>query len=357
MVKAKEEWGEKPLFELKELREDLLAKSGPFELSRKEIEQDTYLIDLQKQHRKALERQKRGELSEKHYLPASLESEIFRRKLFLIDRKIKNKALVAEAKKVGMPLREFTQKYVFVKVQEQVSDTLIENYKNSHSVPNVTNPNEWIRQQIVEDNKQRSQDYFLEKFVLKLPIEVNLKAPSFPLDVKTEWVPSEGPKNSSLPVHLFADSISSPNIKATKALLDVASRFENLYVGIHPIINAKEPFRYMGAMIRFCVNDTSPNVYFEFLEKSLGNHKQETESVLLNLADEMGLPRNEIFDCLREQKFKDVLAYHSEFNQYLGIQAGPILYVDGEILTGAFGEKQIEAIFCRKLNLNCSAMW
>jgi hypothetical protein len=177
------------------------------------------------------------------------------------------------------------------------------------------------------------------------------------LDVKTEWVPSQGPQNSTLPIHLFVDSISHPNIKATKALLELARRFENLYVGIHPIINAKEPFRYMGSMIRLCVNDISPDRYFEFLEKSLGNHKQDTEKILLNLAEEMGLPRNKIFDCLREQRFKDVIAYHIDFNQYLGIQAGPLLYIDGEILTGAFGKDQIEAILCRKLKLKCSAMW
>ena len=109
--------------------------------------------------------------------------------------------------------------------------------------------------------------------------------------------------------------------------------------------------------MNFCVWTIEPEKYWDYLIASLGDHKDKMEKKLYQVGEQLGLKMPEIKQCVFEQRHMDVVNYHSEFNQYLGIQGGPLVYVSGELFSGAFTVKDIEAAIDRKLSLPTAGVW
>lgn len=342
-------------YKFQKLEDGVLAKSGSFTLFEKDILDDKYLSELESQ--KAQLGKEKSKEPTQILKKGFLESEIYRRKLLLIDKKIKNLALAKEAENLSLNIQDYVSQYIFEKAKQEATTEEVQKYLKERSVPEGKDPKAWAIEEVLKKNKEKSINYILERYILELPILVNLVPPQFPMDIKYDWVPHWGPENAQVQVMVFSDTWSDSGQKIIKEVQSLKKKYKNLFVGFRPLFSIKNPFQKLSVLTGACVWAENPESYWEYLISSLGDHKERTENVLYSVADKLKLKTMEIRQCVFQQRYNNVVEYHAQFNEYLGIQAGPVVYVSGELFSGAIKIEDLEKAIDRKLSLPTAGVW
>ena len=291
------------------------------------------------------------------YLIGAVDSEIFERKLQLIEKKVKQLSLAAEAQKQGMTTGNYINQYINDKSRELFTEADEKAFLKDKVVPQGVDPKKWVTDELLKKRRKRSADYILEKYILDLPILVNLEPPQYDFDSQQEWTPHMGDENSQIKILVFSGTKSHSEKKLLRELKVIGEKYHNIWVGYRPVLGDGNPFQQMNILFQFCVWIEHPDQFWDFLVASSGNRSLETEKHLYSVAKKMKLSTGQLKQCLLDQSYKKVMEYHRDYSNYLGVSVGPVVFVGGEILHGAVSVEQIEKIIHRKLSIPSAGTW
>jgi hypothetical protein len=298
------------------------------------------------------------DLDKNNFIWGSFETEIFRFKLAAIDKSLKNKIIKAEAEKLNMPVNDYKIKYIYDKIPMEISERDQLAYMKKFNMDDTPRNRASAYNRLVELRKKRAEDYILEKYIMDLPVKLSLRPPQYDLDVKSEWTPAyrEGGK-SFVTLNLFSDTQSKASRVLISGLRKILEKYEDVQLFYRPVFFATDKIQKAISEMQFCVWMEAPKSFWNFLEKTSGDQGPQIEQRLYGVVHEEGLSQEKMRDCFINHKYQEVVDYHTQYANYLGIFAGPVLYINGEVMSGNIDPIEVEKIIQRQLELPTAAKW
>jgi len=300
---------------------------------------------------------KKSDLDLKNYIWASFATEMFHFQLSAIDKILKRQMISAEAKKLGMNTQNYLDEHVFKELSKELTESNILTYLKKYNIDDEPRNRELAKTRLLDERKKRGVDYILEKFVMSLPVEINLTPPDFELEIKNEWTPFFGNSQGDLNITLFSDTKSSTAEKLLTQMTQLTQQYKNIKVHYRPLFSPQDQLQNLTSQMHFCVWMIDPKNFTPYLLNTLGDFKEKTEETLYQKAKELKLNVDPLKKCLIAQQYKDVVDYHLKYAQYLGLHAGPIVFIGGEVIHGAVRVEDIEKIIHRKLEIPSAGVW
>lgn len=265
------------------------------------------------------------------YLWGAYQTELFEARLQEIDRVLKNKRLVKEAKKQNMNVQDYREKYIFTHLKD--------------------NPEE------AEKLRKKSLDYFMEKYLLDLPIQVNLEIPNFPTQMATDHVPTYGFPNSKVKIKVMADSASPISHQLMKKIGGLLRDYKGLYLEYRPILAENNPFQKTRARIEVCVFQKGPKKFWNFLVRTQNNYREKVHDELYKVIQSEGLNSKDIERCQVSPQTDEVIKYHKQYADYLHIKSGPVVFINGEVFAPPVDIQKVRQVVNRYLGVADAAVW
>ncbi len=300
---------------------------------------------------------KKSDLDLKNYIWASFATEMFHFQLSSIDKILKRQMISAEAKKLGMNTQNYLDEHVFKELSKELTETDILTYLKKYNIDDYPRNREMAKSRLLEERKKRGVDYILEKYVMSLPVEINLTPPDFELEIKDEWTPYFGNPQGDLNITLFSDTKSSTAEKLLSQMIKLSQEYKNIKVHYRPLFSPQDQLQNLTSQMHFCVWMTEPKNFTQYLVNTLGDFREKTEETLYQKAKEVNLNVAPLKKCLIAQQYKDVVDYHLKYAQYLGLHSGPIVFIEGEVIHGAVRVEDLEKIIHRKLEIPSAGVW
>lgn len=210
---------------------------------------------------------------------------------------------------------------------------------------------------LLELRRRRGEDYILEKYIMDLPVYVNLPAPHFTLESKDKFTPLYKKGKGQILFNFFGDTRSKSSVRILEGLFHILDKYENLELAYRPIYFANDRMQELTSLVHFCVWMENKDMFWKFLRETLGDLGGKTEEVLYLTAKKIGVSKDKLKSCIKDNKSKELVDYHMKYANYVGIFAGPVLYIDGEVLHGNISKESIEKILQRKLELPVAGVW
>ena len=292
-----------------------------------------------------------------NFIWASFEAEIFRYKLSAIDKILKRKIIAGEAEKLKITTQQYKEKYIFSKLTQEISVTDIQSYMKKYNMDDTERNQKAAKNRLSEMRKRRGKDYILEKYIMELPVQIGLTEPDFELEAKNEWTPFIGDENSELKITLFSGTRRPANQELIKGLLPLLERYKEVRFNYRPFFLNSDSLQNITTQMHFCALMNQKEKFWDYFVATVGDFKTATESKLYEIADKKAMDTANLKKCFLKQQYKDVVTYHLDYAAYLGIQAGPVLYIGGEVLFGRIYLNDVEKIIQRKLLLPAAGIW
>ncbi len=291
-----------------------------------------------------------------NFIWAAFETEVFRYKLSAIDRILKQKTITSESKKLKLRTQDYQEKYIYSKLPGEISEKDINNYLKKYSIEDTQKNRQSAHNNLLRQRKERGLNYILERYVMDLPITVGIKGPAYKLDTKDEWTASLG-EPGDLRVTLFSGTRNSKTVEMLEKLIPVVKSYGDIQFFYRPFFAESDRMQDLTAQMQFCVLTHHQDKFWDYFVSALGDFREQTEKVLYEKSDALGLDTSKLKQCLIDQKYKEVVDYHIKYGQFLGITTGPVLYIGGEVLHGAIRMDDVEAILQRKLKIPAAGVW
>lgn len=291
-----------------------------------------------------------------NFIWGSFQTEIFHYKLSEIDKQLQLKYVAGEAKKLNLTTADYLEKYVWSQLPTEISEADVDTYLKKYNIDNTERNRKAARQRLLEKRRQRGVDYVLKQYVMKLPIVVNLKQPQFQLKEKAEWTFTRG-NAQGLSLSLFSDTHSPQSVKLLEGLFKLMKKYKKIHFEFRPVFYADDRMQLLAEQFHFCVFMLQKDKFWPFFEQSIGDFKSQTESKLYEKATGLRIDVEQLKKCVVSKKYQELIDYHLKYAKYIGIQAGPVLYVGGEVLQGAIGLDAIEKSIQRQLHHPSAGVW
>lgn len=296
-----------------------------------------------------------ADLDKDNFIWGAFATDIFRFKISNIDKKLKAKVLVAEAKKLDISTADYKEKYIYSKLPMEVSASDIQSYMKKYNIDDTERNRTNAEYRLLENRKKRGEDYILEKYIMDLPIQVDLEQPAYTVEIKSEWSPVIG--DGELNMYLFSDTRNTISQELLQGVLKLIKKYPQVQFYYLPVFFASNTLQDLTSRAQFCVWLNDREKFWPYFSKSIGNYRENTEAHLTSVADELGLSKPDLQTCLREEKSKEIVNYHVKYSNYLGIFSGPVLYVGGEVLQGKIRIQDVEETLQRRLSLPTAGTW
>ncbi len=324
-------------FVYRELPNDILAQFNEMSIKNTEISDpvlDEYIAEKDKL------------VSEKASLIElnAISSKIFRYQLTLIKKKISDQHILNLATQLNQTTQEYLQKILETKNTSLTPEEL----KKELQQLGITEKEDSFKKikKILENKKiQRLLDEEVDQAFYKNPILVNLKPPQFEMEIKNDWTPHWGQEKSGTTLMAFVDFSTQSSQILNKSLLALSQKYPQLKVYWRPYFTNKEdPMQRLLAEATLCLWHQKQDAFFYILYTLEFIKHDSTETDLYQLAGKNNFNVEELKKCLVQGRYKSVVDYHLKYGDYLGIKTLPVIFLNGEVITGEFREENLEKL-------------
>ncbi len=230
--------------------------------------------------------------------------------------------------------QEFEHQLSFVK------QFILNKYVHSEAKKQNQSVQDFIKNQIISIGLNL-ESYYIRHHSLPAA-EVYLDQPNSDLDIKEDWTPHLGTLDSKQKVILFDSFFSESGQRYIKGITDISNKFPDVYFGFRPIFPEKDQIQRLLAEVSFCVWVLEKDKYWSFMNQAVMKKSQDSEREYYRIANDLGISRDQIRDCVYKQEYKEVVTYHLEYAKYLNLQTGPLLYLNGFLYTGQISDEFLE---------------
>ena len=299
---------------------------------------------------------KQKDINVNNFIWASYDSEVFRYKLAAIHKLMMDKSIRKESQKLKLPLELYREKYIYSKLPKEVNEKSLGQYMEYYNMDDTQRNRVSAKFQMLNERKRRGERYILERYVMDLPIKVNISQPAYILEEKAEWTPIIQ-NGTFLDMTLFSDTRTPQSKQLINDILKIVEKYKGINFKYRPLFLPSNRKQKLISKMQFCVFSKAPKMFWSFFKDSLGKFDSNVEDVLYNKASKLNIPVDGLKQCFLDKEFDQVVNYHLDYARYLGMSIGPILYVGGEVLHGNIRPKDIEAIIQRKLEVPAAGLW
>ena len=299
----------------------------------------------------------RSEVDFNNFIWATHESDIFRYKLRDVDKRIKSKVVEAEAQKLNIVPKQYRERYIFNKLPMEVSEKDILAYMKKYQMDDSPRNRANAQTRLLDMRKRRGVDYILERYVMDLPILIDLDAPSYRLEVKDEWTPGLGNTSGDLKITLFGDTRKGTSAAILQGLLPLLKKFDQAGFYYRPVYSEKDGTQATITKAHLCIWKQETSKFWKFFNATLGSLGSDPKKKMMAEASSVGVNQKKLKECLGNAEMNKVLKYHLDYAKYLGIEAGPVLYVGGEVFSGNINLDEVEKSIRRNLNIPTAGIW
>lgn len=300
---------------------------------------------------------KEADLDKKMFLWAQYETELFRYQLNEIDKRIKAKVLSTEAMKLGLSTEGYTQKYVFDELQKDVSHKEVSDYMAQFNMDDNDRVRALAKNRILELRKNRGINYVLERYVMDLPVQVSLNKPSFKLENKESWTPTLGNPNGILEITVFSETQTPQSEKLLRGLAELVNTYKDLKVILRPFALKGDLNQTLVNSYYFCAWSLKNGNFIDYLVATIGDHADKVKDVMAQKAKASGYDSKALNQCVDSGQVKEISDYHTKYAEYLGIVSSPVLFIEGEVLSGVVLKEDVEKIIHRELKIPSAGVW
>ncbi|MBY0315252.1 MAG: thioredoxin domain-containing protein [Bdellovibrionales bacterium] len=294
--------------------------------------------------------------NQEHYLLGSVNTKIYRRRRELIYQKVKDHFLNLEAKKHNISSEEFLNKQVFKEMPQTISEDELKAFIQKKGMD--PSKREIAKAQWLSETKQKSTNYYLEKYVLPLPIRLYFPKPNYTVKSELPWTPHHRSQNQQLEVVVFSDTQSSASVSVLSQLKSILEKYPKdvdlLYRPISSETNIMQNIVIQGLL---CVWLQEPQKFWTYLPEIIGDNKDQSEQILMEKAKTHLSSVDQLRRCLIDKKAEALMKYHLDYARYLGIKAGPVVYVGGEVWYGNVTGESLERLIREHLGYPDAGLW
>ena len=279
---------------------------------------------------------------------ADLKQEIYRLKKDKLESMIDDTVLEKEAAQKGMTVEQYVNELVpldSVVVSDEEIDAFIK--ANAERLRDWKGTPEELRERVRSNTQQQKRVKEIIKAALaaggKYGAEITLTKPeTLLITIDTKGCPEQGPANALVTVIEFSDyqcpacRASHPVIEQVKAAFQGQIRW--IYKDL-PLKAHKNAFR--AAEAAHCAG--AQGKFWEYQTLLFGSQTLDDETYE-KLAKEMGLSEDDFGNCLRSEKYKDMVEKNMKEAFEAGVDRTPCFSVNGNLLVGAPAFERFKAI-------------
>ncbi len=298
-----------------------------------------------------------SDLNQESYLWGRLETLMFQARLKGIDKIIKEKRVLREARDQAVNVQDYLEDFVYKSLPSELDPSEIEKARRSRNFPNTEEGAEKAKAWLQKQRRQKHYDYFLEKYLLSLPIQVRLDPPQFELQIESEFVAAFGEKASEIEVTLFTDHKNERSLRLAAEISKLFEDYEGLRLELRPIIASQNSYHLLHNKVDYCVWKLSPESFLNYFNKTRKSYSVQTHENLFQVIGELNLSKEKVLDCVQSDQALAMLDYHQKYARYLGIYSGPVIFVSGEVLGPQADLREIKEVINRKLQVPDAGTW
>lgn len=323
------------IFRYAELPNDLVAQYGSLKIKTQDLE-DLDLAALEQELR--LSQQKERGLLELN----ALSSQIFRKKLEIIRKKISDSLILQNAKQQNKTAQEYLGDILEQK-DWKLSAKELKKELQQLGLSEKDLAFEKIKDIAQNKKRQKLLDEEINKNFLKNPILTTLKPPTFKMPLPKEWTPHWGLETAPYTLVVFSDFVTQSSQILNKSLLALSQRRPDIQIYWRPYFeNQQDAVQNLMGQASICLWQQKKNAFFYVLY-TLEYIKHDTaETDLYSLAGKNNFNVEELKKCVVQQKYRNVMDYHLKYGNYLQIKTLPTLFINGEAIAGEFREEVLE---------------
>ncbi len=300
---------------------------------------------------------KESDLNQKSYLWGRLETLMFQARLKGIDKIIKEKRVLREAREQGVNVQDYLEDFVYKSLPKKMDSREIEKARQARNFPKneegLKKAKAWLKKQ----RRQKHYDYFLEKYLLDLPIQVRLEPPQFDLQIESEYVAAFGEEASEVEVTLFTDHKNARSLSLASKISKLFEDYDGLRLELRPIIASQNSYHLLHNKVDYCVWRLSPESFLSYFNQTRESYSVQTHEKLFQAIGALNLSQEKILDCVQSDQALAMIDYHQKYARYLGIYSGPVVFVSGEVLGPQADLREIKAVINRKLQVPDAGTW
>lgn len=297
------------------------------------------------------------DLDHNHFLWGKIQTIEFQALLKGVDQLVKQKRVLQESRRQNMNVQDYKEEYIYKNIPKEFSSEELEKVRSEKNYSKNKEGRNSAKKWLLKVYQDKHYNYYLEKYLLELPIVVSLTPPKFNLEIESDFVPHFGPSQSEVELTLFTDpgySVSNEIASQIEALLN---EYRGIRIELRPILSSQNSFHQLRSEIDFCVWKNFPDQFLAYYTKTRTDFKTKTHEKLFNRIESLQLSKKSIETCLHGEEVKEAMDYHKKYARYLGIMSGPIVFVSGEVLGPQVSLENVKKVINRQLQRSDAALW
>lgn len=276
------------------------------------------------------------DLNKEHYLYGLIKTKEYLLYLSEIDRRMKNLVIKRESANLELTVQEYRKKYIYDHVTKGI---------------NFTSEEEKA------ELKKKGFDFFVEKYLMELPIQINWQPFDYRPNFPTEHVAYIGPEKSEVTLSIFSDQTNPNSRTILKNFLELQKKYSGIRLEYRPILAENNEFQMLREKLYSCIWRLFPEQYWEFLTKTQEKYGVKLQESFEKKMDEQGIDTKKVLKCSINAYTKEIVNYQKQYSDYIGIKGGPVVIVSGKVLIPPISIKQVKQVINRQLSVPDAGVW
>ncbi len=265
-----------------------------------------------------------------------------------VEGTITRKLLFAEAKKLGKTLQDLIENTI-VKTNVEPTDEQVITFMKSKNIsePEITdNLKTSFKNILIEKSRNELISKYVKDKLITSPINFYMSLPDINFDINAEWSPIYGSETASNSMYFFTNPNCS-SCKVTKDNIMKAFASSNFDLKMHTFFYYPDWDREarMFSEASMCVFLQDKSKFWDYTNKVIDFEGRVAEENLNNFVTELGVNSEGFKECFLTRKTKDIVNYHLQYADYLGISAQPTLIIQGKIYPGVTSAERLMQVF------------
>lgn len=270
-----------------------------------------------------------------------------------LKRFAERQALSVDAKNAKKSLGDFIAEDIVKTASEVTDDEFRDFLRSKHVSPEdlTVTAGDRLRFALAAEKRSDLISQYVAQKTSQRPIEVHIEAPQHLIDLKEEWMPLKGRESAALRVVLFSDFACTPCVDAFTALQEIQNRFpKQVAIGFRFFIPDKNPHSMQMAEAAMCIYEQGNEAFWRFHDRVQSAPPPLSESDIYDIGEKSGVPVDRIRSCLVSRRLSEVVDFHLEYGEFLGLRSLPTLFINGDLYVGPYNKKNITEALLSLLN-------
>ncbi|MEM7647271.1 MAG: hypothetical protein AAF203_10195, partial [Pseudomonadota bacterium] len=290
------------------------------------------------------------------YLWGVYQTKVLKAQLKIIDSITKRRRLYKEAKTQKLSIQDYEKKYMSID-ESKITNQMVQEFLLRRNISKVNGGPDKARTLFIDYLKRKRFDYFIEKFLLALPIELGTTKPNYQVPLLDDKDPILGSPRPRLEMVLVTDGLQKNPLDKLFDPLELKTLFPGLRMRYLSIVSEDLPGSVARGLAYQCLWEVDKKSFWKVFDATSGLFGGDIQGPVRDSLGADGGQRKAYDQCLIAESNKLWVKKSKKRSQQMGLRTGAYVFIGGEVHSLSEGKERLHKMIRRHLEIPDAGRW